>query len=327
MTTERVSTRHGNPGAHQIVRFELTEVLKPDKTATAKIVAWDADGSQWRTLDDANISKFIVHSTFFRSFGFTGERGWAIRKRDSRKWEVISMEGSLVRTATASAVITTGASGNVTITDGTHSVTVTATNWGQNSTAISDRIAIFYDPSQEKWFIIGGGTGGDEGAIVTVYGGTANGECLWPGKVAAPNASATSHCSDEFPNGIDCLIVVLNSTTGSTGSKDALNVGEHYLGRHVGDYDNGDDTFTPVYAIRTDGGKATPVTQFALTYELRWGVDTAVDNADKLGGGGGAIKVFDATGRTWEGRPGARSELERETLESMTSSGWKTPPG
>lgn len=313
MTTERISTRHGQNGGHVVARFELTETLQPNYEAVAKFVFWSGMAAGFYAADGANL-EITVHSTFFRSFGLKGERGWAMYFPDTDRWEVISMGGSLMRPATAGAVIASGGTGNVTISDGTNTVVVTAKNWGQISTAISDRVTVFYDPSQEEWLIISGGTGGDETKIVKVYSGTANANCMWPGKITAPVGDASSHCTDQFPNDVDCFLVVLNSETGSTGSKDGLTVGEAYIGQKVGDYDNGDTTFTPVYAIRTGEGEPKPVTPFELYSELVWGVDTMVDNAYNSNPPGTVlIKVFDKTGRTWEGKAGAKGWAQQRT--------------
>ena len=90
----------------------------------------------------------------------------------------------------------------------------------------------------------------EKSAVVTVFGPAANADCVWPGKIAQ-HLNHQSHCTDKFPNGSDCVLVVLNSVTGSTGSKTPLKVNEHYIGLKVGEYDDA-GTIKPIYTIRTD---------------------------------------------------------------------------
>lgn len=144
---------------------------------------------------------------------------------------------------TLSASVASGGTIAVTLPTG---LVVTATN--QNpGTLDAGRATIYQDRSNQTWYLTAAGTGQDKTAIVTVYGPTPQeATCLWPGKIAVPNESATAYCSDQFPNGGDCWLVVLNSEGGSTSAtKASLSVGEHYLGREVGSIAD-----VPVYAIR-----------------------------------------------------------------------------
>jgi hypothetical protein len=131
---------------------------------------------------------------------------------------------------------------NVTLSTGE---TVTAINLGDTVRA-GDECAVFLDLPSLLWCLIGGG--GNNMAIVNVYGTTANGSCLWPGKVAAPQ-NGSGYCTDnQFTDNTACLLVVLNSDLGSAATtKVLLNVGEHYIGRRVGAIAG-----VPVYAIRVE---------------------------------------------------------------------------
>jgi hypothetical protein len=145
-----------------------------------------------------------------------------------------------------------GASTSVTLPDGR---TVSATNHTQTTYATSDKATVYWDVVVGTWYLVGAGSDDtpDNMAIVNIYTPTADSEGLWAGKVAVPNVT-NDFSTDQFPStGGDCWIVVLNTVGGSIDTNPAtLKVGEHYIGRHFGDYDNGDDTFTPIYAVRIE---------------------------------------------------------------------------
>jgi len=156
---ERTSTRHGQDASHQVLRFELVTALQPNASAQARIVWFNASsGTNDYQAESASLDSTLridVFSTFYRSFGLIGERGWALYWPDSNRWEVISMEGSLVRPGTAYAPIAAGAVGLVMLSNGT--TTVSAANQSVATIQVDDPVTVYYDPKTQQWYAIGSG--------------------------------------------------------------------------------------------------------------------------------------------------------------------------
>lgn len=194
-----------------------------------------------------------------------------------------------------SPIIAAGARGDVALPD---TRVVSAINWSGSNTKPFDKVAVFHDWSSLDWYIIDPTPGSDSSAIVTVDSASAISGCVWNGFVAVPNDTDT-YCTDQFPDGDPCLIVVLNADTGSVGTRDALTPGEHYIGRQVGSIDG-----VPVYAIRTSGGDT--VVRFELKEDMvigQSGVATILtfQSGDWSTEGNEDIEVFDMTDEVWEG--------------------------
>jgi hypothetical protein len=263
MAKDRNDSRHGQTGQQLMFRFELVETLQPGESALAKIIDYNGLTDDFLALS-ATADRIRVHATFYRSFGFTGERGWASYYPDhdtaddgTQQWEVTSLEGSLLRPGTADADIAAAAAGDVTLVAEGDDVTVSAQNHSQTTVKEGDKVTVFYYPYEEQWYIMSGG-GGDGVTIVKVTGTTAGeGNCTWTGKVTIPNEEAAGYCTNQFADGADCLLVVLNSANGSvsTGTKAQLQVGELYLAKKVGRISE-----TDVYAIRIENTFIHPVT-------------------------------------------------------------------
>lgn len=202
------------------------------------------------------------------------------------------------------AIVTAGASTSMLLPNGN---TEDVINWTDDTINTSDRIRVMQDTDTELWYMLkGGGAGEDQMDIVQVMSPQADGvTCLWSGGVVVPNA-ATSYCTDQFPpSGGSCHITVLNQASGSTGTKDDLQVGEEYIGKRVGVLVA--DGF-PIYAIRTAGEQGTQVLRFELILDLLFGVEPSSPNAQLITwGGAGYIKsgtditVFDMVQYGYEG--------------------------
>jgi len=265
MTIERNPDRPGSNSAPLVMRFRLQETLQPGAAATAKILKYSQAATDLVELASANVG-LSVHATFFRAFGAEGEDGWAMWHGDSQRWEVVSMEGSLLRHGTAAETIAENATGDVALywndggSEASLGITVPARNIGsevENGT----KVQIWYEPHGEKWYVASGS--GSGGAIVSVesssFGETT---CLLPGKVQSIEGTFTAACSSPFTPGEDCWLLVLNSDGGSMGfPKKPLNVGELYQGTLVTTLSG-----VSVYAIR-DGGTSAAKAWHALAVD------------------------------------------------------------
>lgn len=159
--TERNPSRSALEGAPLVMRFRLTDTLQPGSEAAAVFLRYNPNTDAFVELSSEHVAT-NVHATFHRAFGVTGEEGWAMLHADSRRWEVISMEGSLVRPGVAGGTIAAGATGSVTV-DG---VVITANNWSTDiAVASGDKVLVFYSPVSQTWYFVksGGGAGGGGG--------------------------------------------------------------------------------------------------------------------------------------------------------------------
>ena len=180
-----------------------------------------------------------------------------------------------------SGTVAGGAPTSVTLPDGR---TVSATN--QTTATLSVRGSVYQAQHNKQWYLTGaapgeeGGGGGESTDIkvVTVYGppptpplvyarAMAGIGCMWAGRVATIGPSS-GFCSDQFPDGTACLLVVLNADIGSAGIiKAKLQVGDHYIGRRIGTMIGSEDEETPVYAIRVgDEGKPAETLEGYVTF-------------------------------------------------------------
>ncbi|MEX2113321.1 MAG: hypothetical protein WD845_09055 [Pirellulales bacterium] len=156
MADDRLTQRDGRSAGHWLVRFELYTVLMPGETADAKILKWTISGAEPDYAALAQGGLITVFAAFDRAFGAVGERGWALYSAEHRRFEVISMEACLMRPATATSAIPAGATGTITVAG----VTVAAENWSADTAiANGDKVGAFYDPPQQKWWVIK--TGGE----------------------------------------------------------------------------------------------------------------------------------------------------------------------
>ncbi len=317
--TERTSTRHGQAGDLPKIRFRLRELLKPGETALADILFYSGTDEEFQPLPDSD-DRILVQATFWRAFGFSGEEGWAELHVDNgvgdeegaevQQWEVTSMEGCLLRPCVAVDPIASGADGTITI----NGVSFEAKNVTEGDVEPTDKLNAYYLPYPEAdrgWKLLTGAGGEDDGAIVRVISPTPNETtCLWAGKLATANPEATGYCTDQFANGEDIWLLVLDSDGGSTDAeKDDLVAGELYLGHKIGAIG---EPAKRIYAIRNTsaGGR---LVRFQLTDDLVYGVDATEPNAQIMIWDTGTsayialpetpdITVFDYTKRFFEGR-------------------------
>ncbi len=234
----------------KVLRVDVTQAFSGDAPYVPGEACWVA------------VSNLLTGSKFSSCVVTQGERyfarlnGTVDVSDDVRPLYVVHRpENHIERITIPGGGLAPGASASVTLPDGR---TVTVTNQTENTFGPGDRATAYLDFTDGNWYVTGGGTGGgapDNMAIVSPLSANADGSCKWAGTVNVPNTPGGGYCTDQFPAGIDCFLVVLNKDNGSASADPAtLDVDEHYIGRYIGDWDNGDDTFTPVYAIRIESG-------------------------------------------------------------------------
>jgi hypothetical protein len=203
-----------------------------------------------------------------------GSGAWALLHRVNNAWELVPYANHCYH-VTLSASIAAGTSGSVTLPDGRSE---TATNWSSDANLqAGDKCLCFQDLTNGSYYLLDGGRGPAETAVVSVYAPDADeGNCLWPGKVMLIDSEGgppTAACSTPFVPGDDCWLLVINSDGGSWQSpKLKLKVGEHYIGRKV--FSIGVDPAVPVYAIRHTPKPATVLYRGQLSGTLLHGSAT-----------------------------------------------------
>ena len=235
----------GMTNYNRLARFKLRERLDPGGHADAYFVS-GTDG------ETATTDELTVYDTEAASFGLTDEYGWAEYKDDSLQWEVVSMDGSLLRPGVTDGVIATGTLGDVSI----GGELIIAKNTGADL-GIGEKVFVFFYPAEGIWYVITAAAGGDTAIVTAKEADYREGYCWWLGQVALPNPDATGYCSDQFPDNTACWLVVLNKAIGSTGYvKGMLRVGEHYIGRRVATLEGGTD----MYAVQVPENMTFPLT-------------------------------------------------------------------
>lgn len=255
---EQLSQFEEMPVYNKLARVQLTANLNYGGNAAAKFLSDDTDGS---TLTSDTLR---IYDSLSRTSGGIGQKLWAEYKNDTLRWEV-STDPNLIWHATLGTGVSPGASVSVTLPDGR---TVTAVNHTEATFSSGDRVTVYQDQTNGVFYLAGGGGGGgsDGTVILEVTSSVDDSDCVWSGKVkvfAYSSPTTQPFCSNPFVDDQDCYIVVLNPENGSAAqpsvNKTFLKVGDRYLGQWIADWDNGDDTVTPVYGIRHDTGWAEDI--------------------------------------------------------------------
>lgn len=270
---DRKRTGDGNDTGQILVRFKLTATLAtpptsaedPPSSAAAQIVGYGRDAQYFGYVNKT----ITVWDSSRRHYGLSGESGWAIFHSESRRFEVIEMNGDLFRHGkVTTSPITAGGTGTVEIqyndegTETDSGVTVAVKDISDTEREVDDIVQMVYEPKSQRWYLVGGPASTSESGMQWVYvdasvvidEGTPVapfGSCLWSGKKLTIEPTAATFCSGEdrysLTSNVWILTVDLLNGSGSSGPR--LYKGDRYLAKLVGTYDIGGD-IRPLYAVR-----------------------------------------------------------------------------
>jgi|GEM_PF-4553210 len=195
---DRIADRHGEASAPMIVRFQLIDLLGSStgapgvvQFANAYIVGYGDSGLYFPYSDSASIIQ--VFDSSGRFFGLAGEAGWALFHPDSEFYEVISMEGCLIRHGVLNADLAAGGTALARLwyydvpgaADTDSTVNVNVYDWTRSPRKTGDKIIVYFEPKSNRWYVIGGA--GSElirfelTSVLTLGGVTTAKKVVWDG--------------------------------------------------------------------------------------------------------------------------------------------------
>jgi len=171
-----LTDRRASNGAPIIGRFKLTATLSPGGTATARLVSFgNTPGDYFAQPDET----YTLSDPHYRFFGMVDEYCWAQWESDSESWEMLSMEGCLVRHAKVYTAVTALGTGTVKLwrwnpdagpaAEVDTGITITVRDFRNKSWAVNERIFIYYEPKSRSWYVLG-----SAGADITFFELTAD---------------------------------------------------------------------------------------------------------------------------------------------------------